>query len=150
MSASLLRRQNCSRTKFLFAIVLFFVVSTSFSQKGSQKRELPEWRKYLNQVYFLVFNDSYAAKLKLDSMIRDAKERKDTEKIAHTEEVHGLVYLFQNNESSALSIFIKSETYFEAAKDYISLGEYESRKAIIIFNKLKFNPNSLTHRCRPL
>lgn len=138
MNASLIRRHKSNRTKFLFAIVLFLVVSTSFSQKGLQNKELPEWRKYLNKVYFMMFTDSYASKLKLDSMMRDAKDRKDKEKIAHTEEVHGLVYLFQNNESSALSVFKKSENYFEAIKDYISLGEYESRKAIIIFNKLKF------------
>src|SRR6185436_16942262 len=35
-------------------------------------------------------------------------------------------------------LFKKSEAYFKANKDYVSLGDYETRKGVIIMNKLKF------------
>lgn len=118
----------------------FILVTFLFATLSSvaAKRELPDWQKFLYKTYSFVFVDSKTAVARLDSLLTDAKKRKDTERIAHCEEIIGLVNLFQNDSRNADLLFKRSEAYLKEKKDFISLGDYESRKAIIVMNKLKF------------
>jgi serine phosphatase RsbU (regulator of sigma subunit) len=120
---------------------LFFVfVAIIFANPliAAPKRELPDWQKFLYKTYAFVFVDSKTAVARLDSLVNDAKKRKDNERIAHCQEIIGLVNLFQNDTQHADELFKSSEAYFKEKNDLISLGDYEGRKAIIVMNKLKF------------
>lgn len=107
--------------------------------KGAQpKVEIPEWKKFLFKTYNYIFVDSYEGKLRLDSLIDDARKKNDGERMAHYNEVYGLVNYFQNDTSQAKNLFKRSEAYFKKNNDYASLGDYEILKGIIIMNKLRF------------
>jgi serine phosphatase RsbU (regulator of sigma subunit) len=101
-------------------------------------RELPDWQKFLYKTYAFVFVDSKTAVERLDSLLADAKKTNNKERIAHTEEIIGLVELFQNDTKGAQELFRRSEAFLKEKNDLVSLGDYESRKAIIVMNKLKF------------
>jgi hypothetical protein len=118
----------------VFLLSLLLITLGNFAAK----RELPDWQKFLYRTYAYVFVDSKTAVARLDSLIADAKKTKDNERIAHCEEILGLVNLFQNDAKHGDELFKRSETYFKQKNDLLSLGDYESRKAIIVMNKLKF------------
>ncbi len=129
--------KNTIKFKSCYTIVLvFFTIITLQAQ--TSKIVVPEWKKFLFKTYNYVFIDSYAGKLRLDSLIDDARKKGDTERMSHYNEVFGLVNYFQNDTIQAKNLFKKSEAYFKSNNDFVSLGEYEMRKGIIIMNKLKF------------
>ena len=126
-----------NRSKFfLTGLLLIGIVIGKSAQP--QKVQVPEWKKFLFKTYNYVFVDSYEGKLRLDSLISDARKKGDTERMAHYNEVYGLVNYFQNDTLQAKNLFRKSEAYFKINEDYTSLGDYELRKGVIIMNKLKF------------
>lgn len=120
------------------SILLVITCIPLFIAAATPKRELPDWQKLLFKTYSFVFVDSKAAVARLDSLLADANKKQDKERIAHCEEIMGLVNLFQNDSRNADQLFKRSEAYFKQNNDYLSLGDYESRKAIIIMNKLRF------------
>ncbi len=138
----MVNRTDCYKMLFrtiIKKIVFIFLFISIFTLNAAPyKRNLPDWQKLLYKTYSFVFVDSHAAKLRLDSLYEDSKKLNKIDRIAHCEEILGLINLFQNDVAEAQKLFNTSEFYFKSKNDFISLGDYESRKAIIIMNKLKF------------
>jgi hypothetical protein len=126
------------RTLFFKSFLLCGLILTVFSSSAQKNRKLPDWKKFLYKTYSKAFVNTESAKQTLDSLLSAATQQKNAERMAHTNEIIGLVQLFQNDSVNSSKLFEKSEKHFDLANDYISLGDYESRKALITMNKLKF------------
>lgn len=106
--------------------------------QAQNANDVPSWKKDLLAIYNLIFSDAGTAGKKLDSLRQAAEQKNDKERAAHYTEVRALMYYFQNDSAKAAQVFDKAENYFSAQHDYVSLGDYEFRKAFITMNKLKF------------